>query len=513
MSKPLTFNQKLAISLSVMIVAMIMAVTLIIVLSRDGATNTWSDALREFDESLSDNSDEGDLKEAEEMIKENPQNAEGYGKRAEYYFDKDQNDNALNDFNKAISLDPNNYEWYHRRGHVWDYKDVFDKAVQDYAKAIELHPQKEFYFDRAEAYAELGQTAKAMADFDKALEMDYPAATIHHRKGRLYLKNQDLDKAFVSFKASIYSPSDAEVHGDNEETLESQAKALEEISRIYIVRNDFGNAIKSASDWIKKDNENEDAYHTRAQYYKALGDKEKQFKDVNSAIACLTKKIHDEPGGLVYWSRAEYLREVGKSAESKKDFEKALEYYLKEDKNPDNSYSIDEIIRSIGDAKAFESRFQKSIEKYDKQIALKPKDSKAYSTRGWLYWRMRRFDSALRDYQQAQKIAPSESNEGCIAQLLIKNNRFDDAIKCYKTMAGGKTPLQPVDSAFMAEAFYKSGKFVEAIESANKLIKLDPMYAASYYWKGKALEASGKKADGKSCIQQAIALGFSEDEK
>lgn len=78
-------------------------------------------------------------------------------------------DNAIFDFSKAIEFDTKNYHAYWFRGNVFSKIKQYEKAIKDYTKAIELAQPKDvgtIYRIRGNAYIELGEIAKANADFD-----------------------------------------------------------------------------------------------------------------------------------------------------------------------------------------------------------------------------------------------------------------------------------------------------------------------------------------------------------
>ena len=52
------------------------------------------------------------------------------------------------------------------------YKGEYDKAIADCNKAIELDPELALaYFDRGFAYMELGEKEKALSDFEQCIEV------------------------------------------------------------------------------------------------------------------------------------------------------------------------------------------------------------------------------------------------------------------------------------------------------------------------------------------------------
>ncbi len=58
----------------------------------------------------------------------------------------------------------------------WLDKDNYDQAIKDYSEAIKLKPDRaDVWYNRGAAYKELGNEAKAKADFLKAEELEAKA--------------------------------------------------------------------------------------------------------------------------------------------------------------------------------------------------------------------------------------------------------------------------------------------------------------------------------------------------
>jgi tetratricopeptide (TPR) repeat protein len=59
------------------------------------------------------------------------------------------------------------------RGNAYLIKDDYDRAIADYNKAIELRPKRAgVYSNRGRAYEKKGDNARAIADYNKLLELD-----------------------------------------------------------------------------------------------------------------------------------------------------------------------------------------------------------------------------------------------------------------------------------------------------------------------------------------------------
>lgn len=94
--------------------------------------------------------------------------------RAVAYMQKGQFDLALPDLDKAIERDPKHYGVLINRGIVMMKKKDYRRAVEDFTRAIDLTPMAPLrpYRQRAEAYAALGDHAKAIEDADEVLKID-----------------------------------------------------------------------------------------------------------------------------------------------------------------------------------------------------------------------------------------------------------------------------------------------------------------------------------------------------
>jgi tetratricopeptide (TPR) repeat protein len=113
-----------------------------------------------------------------------------YNNRAMSYFALDMIEKALRDINKAgglaldmleravdgpddtVDFDPNIAVCFANRGLIQCAKGSFQEAVLDYSLAIILGASEDVYKSRGEAYFELGEYEKSLADFNQALALN-----------------------------------------------------------------------------------------------------------------------------------------------------------------------------------------------------------------------------------------------------------------------------------------------------------------------------------------------------
>jgi tetratricopeptide (TPR) repeat protein len=82
-------------------------------------------------------------------------------------------DEALAVLDEAVVKAPKHEEVWRGRGWLLIEKKKYDEAVKNYSGAVENLPEKaEFWHGRGRCYAQLGETAKALADLKQALTLN-----------------------------------------------------------------------------------------------------------------------------------------------------------------------------------------------------------------------------------------------------------------------------------------------------------------------------------------------------
>jgi tetratricopeptide (TPR) repeat protein len=145
-----------------------------------------------------------DISAISKRIQADPDNASLYNQRAELYLQKQKPENALSDVNKAISIDSKNPKYlrtlsdvYFSMGKTQQCRDALNKALdvdQDdtssYLKLAEL----EFYFK---------DYKKSFDYINKALAIDPGNARAFFIKGMAYKENGDTAKAVKNFQLAV----------------------------------------------------------------------------------------------------------------------------------------------------------------------------------------------------------------------------------------------------------------------------------------------------------------------
>jgi tetratricopeptide (TPR) repeat protein len=120
--------------------------------------------------------------------------AAAYNGRGRFYFENNDNDRALADFNKAIELDPKFGFAYYNRGKIYFQNGQFDLALKDYNVVLETSPRfLDALSNRGAILAKLGQREKALADLNLAIEINPNHETSLRNRGLLLFELKDYE--------------------------------------------------------------------------------------------------------------------------------------------------------------------------------------------------------------------------------------------------------------------------------------------------------------------------------
>jgi len=135
-------------------------------------------------------------------------------------FMRDEYGRTAADYDKLIELDPDNADAYHERGDFYYETDQYGKAIADYSRAIELEPRyTSAYFNRAYAYGEIGEYEKAIADYSEAIRLDPNDAQAYYNRALDYQNKGDVSKAVSDLEKCIGLSTDSELRKDAQQAL------------------------------------------------------------------------------------------------------------------------------------------------------------------------------------------------------------------------------------------------------------------------------------------------------
>lgn len=112
------------------------------------------------------------------------------------YMELRQTDSAMSCFNQAIKLNNQNYKYFYNRGNAFWQMGIPEEALKDFDRALELDQTiYELYLNRGAMLAAMGRHKEAIADFNRAANMNKSDRNIYFNRSQSYLALQDFAKA------------------------------------------------------------------------------------------------------------------------------------------------------------------------------------------------------------------------------------------------------------------------------------------------------------------------------
>ncbi len=203
---------------------------------------------------------------------------------------------------------------YHVQGKFKYDAGHYQEAIADFDKAVQLNPETLYtYHKRGEAKAALGEHEAAIADFDKAIQLDPEFADSYARKRAVKaLKEKEAAKKarnprnlpdYITRAKQRFSLGEFQAaRGNAEKSQELLTAAIEDWTHV-----------------IKSTPEDAEAYSSRGLAKLILGDAEGAITDFDKAI-----EINPE-SAEAYYNRGRSKEALGQHEAAKADFQKAKE--------------------------------------------------------------------------------------------------------------------------------------------------------------------------------------------
>jgi tetratricopeptide (TPR) repeat protein len=97
------------------------------------------------------------------------------------YQQKGQWDHAIKNYDQVLKSNPQNAYIYRNRGNAYHRKGQWDRAIEDDDHALKIDPQfAEVYYERGNLLKKKGQWRRALEDYDQALKIK-PGSKVYHR--------------------------------------------------------------------------------------------------------------------------------------------------------------------------------------------------------------------------------------------------------------------------------------------------------------------------------------------
>jgi tetratricopeptide (TPR) repeat protein len=213
--------------------------------------------------------------------------------------------NALNAFNRAIELNLKptvDANVFYERGFVYSQLEKYKEAIADLNKALEIDPKISSAFSfRGQAHFELGNYQQAINDYNKAIELkpQYANAKAYYNRGVAYGKLGNYQQAINDYNKAIQlNPKDAKAYFNRGVAYDDLGNKQKFIADMKIAAK-LGN--KKAQDLLRSEG-------IETGYYPSQG--KQQEETAKKGLSCRDDIDACERIGLDYYKTGEYDKAV-----------------------------------------------------------------------------------------------------------------------------------------------------------------------------------------------------------
>lgn len=153
------------------------------------------------------------IDEFDKAIALNPQFVDATYYRGNAYWALSEFDQAITDYSKVIEIEPEFADAYARRASTYFLQrdeNWIELSIKDYSMVINLNPtDASAYAHRGIMYKQSAQVELALADLDKAIELDkddgrgFELAELYHIRSIFHQENGEYEKALADLERTI----------------------------------------------------------------------------------------------------------------------------------------------------------------------------------------------------------------------------------------------------------------------------------------------------------------------
>lgn len=355
-------------------------------------------------------------------------------------------------YTEAIQLDPDDVYAYYERAEAYFNLGQYQKAISDLTKVIEFAPNDEYaYFYRGLTHYNLLEYHKAITDFSKAIQLDPNFTNAYKGRGSAYYELGEYHKDIADLTKAI------ELDPNGTDNYNNRGLACCELGEYQKAISDYTKAVEIEPNYTS-------AYFNRGNSYY-------QLREYQKAINDFTKVIELNPNDSVaYFHRSLVYRDLQQYQNVITDCTKTIQLapdYAKAYVNRGVIYN------QLGE-------YQKAITDYTKGIELEPHEGIFYFYRGFTYRNLKEYKRAIADLTTAIKILPNYADS-----YFHRGLAYYELREYQKVIADCSRTIQ-LDPNYTYAYFYRGNSYLniadyrKAIADYNKTIQLDPSFTIAH---------------------------------
>lgn len=188
------------------------------------------------------------------------------------YFNLDQDEKAMECYEKALEIEPNQAKTYSNIGLVYERRDDIEKATAYYKKAIEVESDYlKSYYNLCRIYEKEGDTDEALKMFESASRNVPEIAELHYWSGYYYQKKGLSDQAIEEYKMAIRLSHDILL-------------AYLNLALLYEQKGNYKMAIKENKKALRAEPEHQEARLNLGTLYGKMGYTERAIKEYGKVL-------------------------------------------------------------------------------------------------------------------------------------------------------------------------------------------------------------------------------------
>lgn len=334
----------------------------------------------------------------EQLLAENPENADLIHQIGILYAQKRDFAQALEYFNKALLHQPRSAAFHNSKGNLFSLQGDQEAALHEYRQAIKADPRYAISYNNIGRCLYLQEKfIGAQRSYAQALELNPQFGDAYYNQGVLFLKTGELVKAKAHLeKALEFNPHSPAIYG--------------QIAQIYLQDSQFQEAIKLLQQRLIMQPDHIESWHYLGMAHLALD----QAEEARHSFEKILELTHQHPECYEHLAIA-YLK--------LDDKEKALTYFLRQleiQPTATAAYNAGVLLIEKG-------RHRDAIEYLKHAVALDPLHLPAHLNLGVEYLKLQQPNLALQHYQRAAAIKPDDPEIQHILMALSQNKTPDKA--------------------------------------------------------------------------------------
>ncbi|MGQ9631022.1 MAG: tetratricopeptide repeat protein [bacterium] len=377
--------------------------------------------------------------------------------RAGIYLSKRKYDEAIEEYRNVLALNPKDPQAQFNLGVAYMWKEDWKRAEAELERVLALKPdmtEPEGAFIVSSTYNALGKIAfkkrdynKALANYQRALQIHPENGDAHYNLGELYEKREEYEKAIREYKLAI---------SINEYDIDSYIR----LSNLYYTKRMYREGISTLKSLLNIQPNDVGAHYNLGNFYYRAGDKK---------------------AALMSWFRVSMLSPRGDYAKfaNKFIFDTVME--LKQESEDPALLAFLDAWLSIKDGD-----YEASLERYKRAVEMDRTNAVASIMLAEMHIHLGNYALAVDTLERTAELnplfAPIYNDLGIAYGHLGK---IDMAIEAYKR-AINVAPNMVEIYANLGKLYNELGRSEEAIETLEEAVRQDPDFALAHLYLGDA---------------------------